>query len=239
MSLATRCTSCETVFRVVQDQLKVSEGWVRCGRCDAVFNALESLFDLDYEARSNPAPTALAPTGAAPDSAWPTPELANAADVDVDADARVGVTTAVAADLATDVGVAAGVAASVDSHGHRAAGNFEPVWTEPEWTPEPDVPAASLAAHSGALAPVATHLDALASTDPKPDPQAGANPRFLRATPRRAGRLTTPWRLLLAASAAALLLGGAGQALYHFRDAVAAHWPQTLPLLTAWCKATG
>ena len=46
MSLATRCTSCATTFRVVQDQLKVSEGWVRCGRCDAVFNALEGLFDL-------------------------------------------------------------------------------------------------------------------------------------------------------------------------------------------------
>lgn len=46
MSLATRCSSCNTVFRVVQDQLRVSDGWVRCGRCHAVFNALESLFDL-------------------------------------------------------------------------------------------------------------------------------------------------------------------------------------------------
>ena len=46
MSLATRCSSCGTAFRVVQDQLKVSEGWVRCGRCNAVFNALEGLFDL-------------------------------------------------------------------------------------------------------------------------------------------------------------------------------------------------
>src|ERR1700712_4274643 len=50
MSLATRCTACGTVFRVVQDQLKVSEGWVRCGRCNEVFNALESLFDLDQDA---------------------------------------------------------------------------------------------------------------------------------------------------------------------------------------------
>lgn len=49
MSLATRCSSCGTVFRVVQDQLKVSEGWVRCGRCNEVFNALEGLFDLDRE----------------------------------------------------------------------------------------------------------------------------------------------------------------------------------------------
>ncbi len=46
MSLATRCTSCRTAFRVVQDQLKVSEGWVRCGRCGSVFNAFEELFDL-------------------------------------------------------------------------------------------------------------------------------------------------------------------------------------------------
>lgn len=46
MSLATRCTNCGTVFRVVQDQLLVSEGWVRCGRCREVFNAIENMFDL-------------------------------------------------------------------------------------------------------------------------------------------------------------------------------------------------
>jgi len=50
MSLATRCTSCGTIFRVVQDQLKVSDGWVRCGRCNEVFNAMEGLFDLQREA---------------------------------------------------------------------------------------------------------------------------------------------------------------------------------------------
>src|SRR6476620_1776313 len=49
MSLATRCTSCGTAFRVVQDQLKVSEGWVRCGRCNEVFNAIEGLFDLERD----------------------------------------------------------------------------------------------------------------------------------------------------------------------------------------------
>jgi predicted Zn finger-like uncharacterized protein len=49
MSLATRCTHCGTIFKVVQDQLKVSEGWVRCGRCHEVFNALPALFDLNSE----------------------------------------------------------------------------------------------------------------------------------------------------------------------------------------------
>jgi predicted Zn finger-like uncharacterized protein len=49
MSLATRCTACGITFRVVQDQLRVSEGWVRCGQCREVFNALEQLFDLDRD----------------------------------------------------------------------------------------------------------------------------------------------------------------------------------------------
>jgi len=45
-SLAARCTACQTVFRVVPDQLRVSEGWVRCGRCSEVFNASENLVDI-------------------------------------------------------------------------------------------------------------------------------------------------------------------------------------------------
>jgi predicted Zn finger-like uncharacterized protein len=45
--LATRCSACGTVFRVVPDQLRVSDGWVRCGRCSEVFNAAEALLDLE------------------------------------------------------------------------------------------------------------------------------------------------------------------------------------------------
>jgi predicted Zn finger-like uncharacterized protein len=45
------------VFRVVQDQLKVSEGWVRCGRCAKVFNAFEGLFDLEREFPALRSPT--------------------------------------------------------------------------------------------------------------------------------------------------------------------------------------
>lgn len=39
MSLITRCPSCETLFKVVPDQLRVSEGWVRCGQCKDIFDA--------------------------------------------------------------------------------------------------------------------------------------------------------------------------------------------------------
>lgn len=39
MSLITRCPTCETLFKVVPDQLRISEGWVRCGQCDDIFDA--------------------------------------------------------------------------------------------------------------------------------------------------------------------------------------------------------
>lgn len=39
MSLITRCPACDTMFKVVSDQLKVSQGWVRCGQCATVFDA--------------------------------------------------------------------------------------------------------------------------------------------------------------------------------------------------------
>jgi predicted Zn finger-like uncharacterized protein len=85
MSLATRCTSCGTIFRVVQDQLKVSDGWVRCGRCNEVFNAMEGLFDLQREApqraRGDPpaAPAGSGTTREAPrPGSWPTADGAPA-----------------------------------------------------------------------------------------------------------------------------------------------------------------
>ena len=77
MSLVTRCTSCGTVFRVVQDQLRVSEGWVRCGRCDEVFNALEGLFELEPDAPPDGSPTA----GHDAERAAPNPEATPFAEV--------------------------------------------------------------------------------------------------------------------------------------------------------------
>lgn len=45
MSLIARCPACRTTFRVVQDQLRVSDGWVRCGRCAEIFDARLGLVD--------------------------------------------------------------------------------------------------------------------------------------------------------------------------------------------------
>jgi len=67
MSLATRCPACGTIFRVVQDQLRVSEGWVRCGQCQEVFHGIEALFDLDND------PIVAARRAATQNAAMPTP----------------------------------------------------------------------------------------------------------------------------------------------------------------------
>ena len=62
MSQITRCPQCQTRFKVVDDQLRISDGWVRCGKCKAVFDALAHLV-----------PGAAVP---APDQAQPAPALA-------------------------------------------------------------------------------------------------------------------------------------------------------------------
>jgi predicted Zn finger-like uncharacterized protein len=43
--MKTRCPGCETVFRVTPAQLKARAGKVRCGQCQSVFDALDSLLD--------------------------------------------------------------------------------------------------------------------------------------------------------------------------------------------------
>jgi predicted Zn finger-like uncharacterized protein len=43
MTLITRCPACGTLFKVVADQLRISEGWVRCGHCSEVFDATEHM----------------------------------------------------------------------------------------------------------------------------------------------------------------------------------------------------
>lgn len=46
MSQITRCPACSTAFRVVADQLRISQGWVRCGQCQQVFDASAHLLTL-------------------------------------------------------------------------------------------------------------------------------------------------------------------------------------------------
>ena len=45
MSLLTRCPRCANVYQVVDDQLQISNGWVRCGQCGEIFEAAAQLVE--------------------------------------------------------------------------------------------------------------------------------------------------------------------------------------------------
>jgi predicted Zn finger-like uncharacterized protein len=56
MSLVTRCPACTTTFKVVRDQLRISDGWVRCGRCSHVFDATLDLHEAPDGAPASGSP---------------------------------------------------------------------------------------------------------------------------------------------------------------------------------------
>jgi predicted Zn finger-like uncharacterized protein len=47
--MQTRCPQCETVFRVSEEQLALADGQVRCGECDCIFNARDTLIEEQIE----------------------------------------------------------------------------------------------------------------------------------------------------------------------------------------------
>lgn len=68
MNAITQCPICDTRFKVTQAQLDAHQGLVRCGRCQAVFNAATQLHDdqpspqLDLPIAPQEAPQALVET---------------------------------------------------------------------------------------------------------------------------------------------------------------------------------
>jgi predicted Zn finger-like uncharacterized protein len=70
--MRTRCPACSTVFRVTSEQLRLKAGKVRCGHCQAVFNAFDEFLPEDHspESRSQPAASVVESREPAPE-AWP------------------------------------------------------------------------------------------------------------------------------------------------------------------------
>lgn len=238
MSLATRCTSCGTVFRVVQDQLKVSEGWVRCGRCDEVFNALEGLFDLEREP-----PATGVPLPAASSAQKPGPDVHRAAMGHDDHD---WAHTSPAEDWHTSppdrmgadlLSTRPGDQGSPPRHTGASARDEAMEFSNARWDAEllTDVAAqeTQIAQHE-----LDEQISEYEEDDDATRIMPQHTPEFLRHADRQA-RWQRPHVRALLSLATLLLLGGlALQMTHHFRDAVAVRWPQTQPLLQEWCAAT-
>lgn len=240
MSFTTRCPACGTTFRIVADQLKISEGWVRCGHCADVFDATLYLEPWTPDAQA-PAPdraaapaatsaasakaTASAPP--APPPAAPQPHPSTASDPTEDeletrpplplpdelrADAPED------ADFSTELQRFAEAKAAADAAAAAAKTPAKPLKIADASAPEP------------ALVAGVAEADVV-------EPEAV--PGFVRQARRRAFWQSPAVRIGL--SLLVLLLGAllAAQWVLHERDRIAAWRPDLLPLLQQICAPLG
>lgn len=211
MSLATRCTACGTIFRIVEDQLRVSDGWVRCGRCAEIFDARELLFDIERDVPP-PWPPAFAPAAAiepTPPPAPPPPEPPAQAAVwmpppepETEADA---LPTGWPTDMARQ----------------------EPRWGDVEPAAQPPSPATRA---QEALPPMTAEPVAAPPT---------VMPEFMRRAESSARWDRPGVRALLGLLTLLLALVLALQVALHFRDALAALHPPLRGLLQSLCGISG
>lgn len=218
MTLATRCSACGTSFRVVQDQLKVSGGWVRCGRCGEVFNAIEGLYEVGSPI-AEPPPTVSRPAVVSSPSPTPTPTPTPETSVGVEAPVREVVEAPPSAPTET----AAGAHETTASEAPAPISEL-PAWPDEVGAPAPspevgaDQPATGVeaapamadsvapAATEGAVAPAEFEFESAPDSAPTPPPEiepeaaADAGPEQelpaapKRDTPQDAAPVAGDWR---------------------------------------------
>ncbi|MDF1484776.1 DUF3426 domain-containing protein [Ramlibacter sp. H39-3-26] len=261
MSQITRCPACRTMFKVVPDQLRISEGWVRCGRCAEVFDASTHLQSMPPAPVLPPASAPAAPPVAAPAST-PSAEiprfLRSAGEETVS-----GVGSVVRVPAPAAIPSAPAPAAAEEKVGGEAA--FALLATAPAAPFSPPKPDASAGTDELALLDDGSAFpsprsqiggDGLAVQEPPVMPKsATASPRhasqdgmdadmdaeaadvsFMRAARRRVFWRRPLVRLGLGTVFIVLLAGLAAQVGVQERDRLAAWQPRLQPLLAALCR---
>jgi predicted Zn finger-like uncharacterized protein len=269
MSLATRCTACHTTFRVVQDQLKVSEGWVRCGRCNEVFNALEGLFDLERDmppddgagATPPPASSFLAqPSAVELHVTQDTVAQPHALDEPLPSAERGSASAPVRESLARTLAHSRPVT-------HEAADDTPEVPTgyevldsrfldrstygptqHPEFDDgpadsrlgsvvhEPHEPGAEGTAWMPTTPAPSVAQNRPSKTRVRSGDELVAEPDFLRNAAYEASGQGMVARVMLAIASVLLCVALGGQLALHWRDWLAAHYPESRPLLAQMCR---
>jgi len=208
MSFITRCPACATTFKVVSDQLKISDGWVRCGQCGHIFDA-----KLDLQ----PWVSGLDPV--ATTRSGPQRAQANQPEADTEPAARH-------AD-ASPPPMAALQPATLPEPTLPESARPEPplpeaAWPEappapplPEPKPDPEPSPALEGPERGALPPL---------------------PSFVRKAQRQAFWRRPAMRLLLAATVTVLALLLGLQAAYQWRGPIARAIPAVQPVLQSLCQ---
>ncbi len=219
MSLIARCPACATLFRVVPDQLKISDGWVRCGQCSEVFDATASLqaaapVPQPTEREPEPAPQPEQEHGSI--TSWPPDEVAVALH-----DPQV------AEDTMEVVHV------QPLQEGDGFTDRSDPV-LEPDPLPV-DASDPLLHADSGESRPdpVLGPTPVLPPVDEPPLEDVS----FVRDARRRAFWGSRGMRITMGVSCTVLGLLLAGQVVFHHRDRLALQVPALQPALAAMCAS--
>lgn len=215
--MQTTCPECRTSFRITQAHLGLRRGLVRCGQCNAVFNAYDTLLpelaeppaEAMRQALAEPPAPELADAGGAPASQLPFEWQA------VEPQPAVGDAAALSAEsLSTDTpGEARDLVAALTAEAATRQ-EAEPM-PAPAFEPTPVASVAVETSESILLAELPTRIKA-------------ARPRL-------------PWwqATLLGGLALALLLALLFQVGYFFRADLAAAYPPARPLLDDLCRPLG
>jgi len=249
MSLATRCTACGTIFRVVQDQLRVSEGWVRCGRCAEVFDAREQLFDIDLETPPPWPGDEAEEEAVAPSPPPPPPVLKPDPPAPVPAPSPASQQAETWVELDPQPAPVPAREAPVEIHADSRLDSR----IEPQWLDEPPAPAPVEREQQG-IEPQAIAMDtgpdvvltprlAEMTAAPKGEEPAAAPvqplPEFMRRANDRLRWQRPGVRIALGAGSLLLLTVLGLQIAHHFNEALLALHPQARPALQALCNVSG
>lgn len=230
MSFITRCPSCSTSFKVVADQLRISQGWVRCGHCAEIFDANQDLKPwvptppvLTNVVDEQQQPSDLAWARAARDHAPPSQEDSPLDGV-LDGLAMLGERDA----SRQEIGALAPDAdfnnddLSVERDREWGAAQSQDPVLDP-WPSEPNLPIDVLQADS----------DEVLNAFPEPEP------RFVQQAKRQAFWASVQVRGLLWLGVVVSVLGLGLQWAVHDRDRLAAWQPSLKPMLMALCQPLG
>ncbi len=267
MSQITCCPSCGTKFKVVADQLRISEGWVRCGQCKEIFDASAHMqavvaapllpdFPLEEGAVAHAAPEPVAPVLEVPAPvvpaflAVPAPPPVAVVEPEEPMPAEAEVLPEEAPALAPEVPDVAEVAEAPAED----ALEFPALLPVDPWVQEiPQAASAEVSGEPAGDAAPATEPPAVpaAATPPAPvqpppsseeedvDGDATPEPGFVRAARRQAFWHSAGVRFVLLLLCLAALAGLAAQMAVHQRNALAAAQPQLRPWLEQACVRLG
>lgn len=215
MTLATRCPRCHTAFRVVPDQLRVSEGWVRCGQCSEVFDASASLLEIDVSS---------------------TPDVGTSAQPSDSAPSGIRTGESAAEQPSTDLSLPLAETASTGDQSTISTPPTEPVPVPSaveRVTEQTSHSAERAAQNAGGSVDEAIEVS-LATWSSTSD--TASVPTFVAKADRRTRPRSRVAQVLLGILAMISLTGLGGQWALHERDALAAKWPTVRPWLLEACR---